>query len=158
VPRLLALDRQLSIEQRIERADDQTLRQARANLPLLLRGGYVATSKRILLIDDESYNCKALLAILRSLKLRDLERRVALAYSGKAALREVEASLVRREDGHLECEIGLILSDCSMPRMDGYECTAKILELLSRRGVRGALPKIYAVTGHVEPEYKEKAI
>ena len=47
-----------------------------------------------------------------------------------------------------------------MPRMDGYQCTKNILKILKKNGLtkEEEIPKIYALTGHVEPEYKLLAI
>mmetsp|Transcript_16155 Transcript_16155/g.27333 ORF Transcript_16155/g.27333 Transcript_16155/m.27333 type:complete len:98 (+) Transcript_16155:200-493(+) len=47
-----------------------------------------------------------------------------------------------------------------MPRMDGYECVRRIHKLLKLNGITDpeSIPKIYAVTGHVEPEYKKMSI
>ena len=61
----------------------------------------------------------------------------------------------------------LILTDCSMPFMDGYKATEKIRQMLSdawdaqsghslSESDRKRL-KIIAITGHVEPEYLKKA-
>mmetsp|Transcript_11994 Transcript_11994/g.18524 ORF Transcript_11994/g.18524 Transcript_11994/m.18524 type:complete len:95 (-) Transcript_11994:181-465(-) len=46
----------------------------------------------------------------------------------------------------------VIFTDCSMPFMDGYECT-KLARELFRLARVSQLPRIIAVTGHVEPEY-----
>lgn len=88
------------------------------------------TNKKILVVDDESYNCQALFAILKSLQLRDAKENVLMAYSGKRALQILTENSKRKSSlksaGVLErgsTEIGLILTDCSMPRMDGYSFT-----------------------------------
>jgi len=44
------------------------------------------TQKKILIIDDESFNCQALLGILKILKLKDIKLMVDLAFSGEEAL------------------------------------------------------------------------
>ena len=48
----------------------------------------------------------------------------------------------------------LILTDCSMPIMDGYEAVKQIRDLLQNQDER---IKIIAVRGHVEAEYLKKA-
>ncbi len=54
------------------------------------------------------------------------------------------------------CDISLILTDCSMPFVDGYQFAEMAHELFAIMGITEA-PKIVAITGHVEPEYKFKA-
>jgi len=58
------------------------------------------------------------------------------------------------------CDYELILTDCSMPFMDGYECTKCIRLLLEYSGITTLKdqPRIVAVTGHFEPEFQMKAI
>jgi CheY-like chemotaxis protein len=120
------------------------------------------SQKKILVVDDESYNCKALFQIMKALKLPNPIERVLKAYSGKQALRYAQQSIHwEHEDNQLlrrrVSDIGLVLTDCSMPRMDGYECAQKMKQMFRVQSVENP-PKIYAVTGHVEPEYKAKAI
>ena len=61
-----------------------------------------------------------------------------------------------------ECDpyrFSLILMDCNMPFMDGYEATKRIRRGLSDIDVtRDQQPRIVAITGHVENEYVEKAL
>ena len=49
------------------------------------------------------------------------------------------------------CSYGLILMDCNMPRMDGYQATTEIRTFLTNEGIDQ--PIITAVTGHTEPSY-----
>jgi len=50
------------------------------------------------------------------------------------------------------CDFGLILTDCSMPFMDGYECS-KIINQIFKEVRLAEAPPILAITGHVELEY-----
>lgn len=49
----------------------------------------------------------------------------------------------------------LILMDCNMPVMDGYEATRSIRDMIGSRGA--AQPLIIAITGHTENMYLEHA-
>ena len=52
-------------------------------------------------------------------------------------------------------EYKLIITDLSMPMMDGYETTKKIRQYIAARG--SAQPVIIACTGHTEEAFIEKA-
>ena len=53
----------------------------------------------------------------------------------------------------------MILTDCSMPFMDGYDCARHIIKILNQARIpEEERPQILAVTGHVESEYQRKAI
>lgn len=54
------------------------------------------------------------------------------------------------------CSYDLILMDCNMPVMDGYDSTSKIRTFFFELGLDQ--PIISAVTGHTEPEYVNRAI
>jgi len=112
------------------------------------------SQKKILIIDDESFNCQAMLGMISVLKLPEVGSRVDLAYSGQDALDLVEQSI---DEAKQECDYSVIFTDCSMPFMDGYECCQRIHCLLDSLNIR-AKPKILAVTGHVESEYQRKAL
>ena len=73
----------------------------------------VATSHRILIVDDDRSSCEIIAKIL-SLRSYDVD----VAYNGPAAL-----ELIRQRD------YGLALIDYRMPGMDGVELYRKIREL-----------------------------
>jgi len=54
------------------------------------------------------------------------------------------------------CSYNLILMDCNMPFMDGYQCSEMIRAYLFNKGVDQ--PIIVAMTGHTEHKYIERAL
>ena len=77
-----------------------------------------------------------------------------MAYNGREAVEKVKKS-VEAHEGY-ECGFDLILMDCNMPFMDGYESTHEIRKYLY--SLRLDQPLIVAVTGHAEPAYVKRAI
>mmetsp|Transcript_9107 Transcript_9107/g.15361 ORF Transcript_9107/g.15361 Transcript_9107/m.15361 type:complete len:101 (-) Transcript_9107:19-321(-) len=59
------------------------------------------------------------------------------------------------ENNGQKCDYQLILMDCNMPIMDGYDATTKIRQYIYEQGL--AQPIISAVTGHSEQSYVERA-
>lgn len=52
-----------------------------------------------------------------------------------------------------------MITDCNMPVMDGFEASKSIIAFLSSKGIpHDSQPVIVALTGHVELEYKNKAL
>ena len=94
--------------------------------------------KRILVVEDNRANQQVVLAMLERLGCR-----VVIANNGRESLQ-----LVVRE--HFD----LVLMDCHMPEMDGYEATAQIRKL---EGDNPQLP-IVAMTANVQKGEAEKCL
>jgi len=73
---------------------------------------------------------------------------------GRCALNEIIANIDSNNGNH--CNYELILMDCQMPMMDGYEATQMIREYVHSKGL--PQPIIIAVTGHCEDSYVKRAI
>ena len=89
------------------------------------------------------------------LKVKNRSEICEFAYNGEQAFEKVQNSVFENDP----FKYSLILMDCNMPVMDGYECTKKIRKLYNSMDVsKESQPKIVAVTGHIESEYIDRAI
>lgn len=95
-------------------------------------------SLRVLLAEDNLINQKVVVTMLQKLGCH-----IALARDGVEA---VEMALKHPYD--------LILMDCEMPRMSGFEATA---EILRRKGTEN-VPPIIALTAHAIVGYEERCL
>lgn len=106
--------------------------------------------------DDEPYNLMALTNFMKMLGFEDMDNVVKQCFNGLEVVRLVEQAIA--EDDPFR--YSLILTDCSMPVMDGYEASSQIQTLFSRAGIDQNDPRrplIIAITGHVEQEFIQKA-
>ena len=110
-------------------------------------------TSRILVVDDEKFNCDIILGFLMLLGLKNRHQRTAFAYNGEQAVAQVQQAIDQGDPTRFK----LILMDCNMPFMDGYQAT-KNIRRLTQGLPQEDQPKIFAVTGHVEDEYYTKAI
>ena len=110
--------------------------------------------RRILIVDDQSFNINAVLIILNTILKLDTFRTCSIAYNGLEALEKVKQS-VQAYQGQ-NCGFDLILMDCNMPFMDGYDSTQEIRKYLYSLGIDQ--PLIVALTGHTEPGFIKRAI
>ena len=83
---------------------------------------------KILLVDDEDYNLTALKIILQYHIRLDVDKYCDEAVNGQEALTAVQNSVMKND--FRMCQYDLILMDCNMPIMDGYEATKKIRKYL----------------------------
>jgi len=56
-----------------------------------------------------------------SLKIADLDKICECAFNGKKAVEKIIEDVEKHDKQH--CSYSLIMMDCSMPVMDGYEAT-----------------------------------
>jgi len=106
------------------------------------------------LVDDQQFNIEAIeIMMLYSFKLptKDL---CDHAYNGRQALEAVMKN-VEENEGQF-CQYNLILIDCNMPFMDGYDATKAIREYLYKMNIDQ--PIITAVTGHVDDNSVNKGL
>ena len=103
-----------------------------------------------MLVDDEVFNIFAVQGLMRVLGL-DQRVKIDVCYNGEQSVNFIRKAI---EEDDVD-RYSLILTDCSMPFMDGYEASNIIRRLL--RQAKGKELEIVAITGHVEPDYLKKA-
>ncbi len=109
------------------------------DLPVLKALPY--RGKRILVAEDNAVNRQVIKAMLGALGVN-----VEVVNDGEQARQRVLAG---------EVQFDLILMDCQMPILDGYQATRAIRE---HEALTGLAPvPIVALTAHALPEYREKA-
>jgi len=74
-----------------------------------------------MIVDDQSFNIKAALIIFNTCLKLETESICSLAYNGREAFEKVVQSV--QSHGGRKCGYELILMDCNMPFMDGYDST-----------------------------------
>ena len=99
--------------------------------------------KRVLLVEDDALNAK-----IASLLLVQRGITVMHAVNGKVGVEDFEA--------HGEAGIDLVLMDCQMPVMDGFEATHRIRALEQARGWRRT--PVSAFTAHAFDGYRDECL
>ena len=102
-------------------------------------------------VDDEAFNILVIKGLMRVLGMQDIESRVDCCYNGEQLVEHVQKAV---DEGD-PYRYSLILTDCMMPFMDGYEAVKRVRKILKEYNRRPLY--IIAVTGHVEKEYITKA-
>ena len=85
-------------------------------------------NRRILIVDDEPYNLIALKIMLKQCGIP--EEYIDCAYNGQEAY-----EIVQKEYRLKQYSFGLIIMDCSMPIMNGYEATELIRRFLRKKDI-----------------------
>ena len=110
--------------------------------------------QKILIVDDEDYNIDALKILLKYSAKVDVDLVCDSATNGSEALKKVEENVGNNEGKN--CNYALILMDCNMPIMDGYEATTRIRKYIANK--RLSQPVISCITGHSEQSHAKMAI
>lgn len=79
----------------------------------------IHTAGKILVVDDEKFNCDIIEGFLMILGYALWKENTVFAYNGEQAVKQVKKSI---DEGD-PYRFSLILMDCNMPFLDGYEAT-----------------------------------
>lgn len=82
---------------------------------------------KILVVDDEAFNILVIKGLMRVLGMQGIEERVDSGYNGEQLVEHIEKAIAEGDP----YRYSLILTDCMMPFMDGYEATKRVRKLLS---------------------------
>lgn len=112
--------------------------------------------QKVVVVDDEPFNVDAVVHILELFGIKK-DTQILVGRSGFDTIDIINKALNEHELG----QIALVISDCSMPRMDGYESIKEVRRLIRENRDANILQnnlqqphlRIVALTGHVEPEY-----
>ena len=110
----------------------------------------IPTKKRILIVDDEPFNIISMQLSLSRLGIKGLGLLIDRAYNGLEAVNKVKNSFLYGTHVY-----GLIITDISMPVMDGYDASSEIRDFYLLK--KAPQPLIVACTGHVEEDFIKKA-
>jgi CheY-like chemotaxis protein len=101
----------------------------------------------VLIVDDNNFNLVVLMSMLSKLSIS-----CDTALNGKIALEKIVQSQQRK------CcsPYALVLMDCSMPVMDGYEATEKIVKMMNKKEI--APLTVIGVTAYTSTEHLDNCI
>jgi len=88
---------------------------------------FLQNDRRIMVVDDEVFNTVAIQGLMRVLGFTQMNL-VDICYNGEQAVELIQKAI---HEGAPQ-RYSLILTDCSMPFMDGYEASKKIRDLLQQ--------------------------
>ena len=115
-------------------------RSIRNDTPIEHSGQLGTEGLSVLVVEDNAVNQMVIGALLKKLAVS-----VTLASSGEEALELLQSS---------DALPDLVLMDCEMPGLDGYE-TTRLIRGLEQQHSRPALP-ILALTAHATTEHRER--
>ena len=87
---------------------------------------WTENTKKILVVDDERFNCDIIDGFLMIVGIKNRNEMVEYAYNGEEAVNKINVAISENDPSRY----GLILMDCNMPFMDGYTATKKIKKAL----------------------------
>jgi CheY-like chemotaxis protein len=84
-----------------------------------------AYASKILVVDDEKFNCDIIDGFLMILGFKNRHQMTVFSYNGEQAVQEIQNAIDQSDP----FRFSLILMDCNMPFLDGYEATKRIRSL-----------------------------
>ena len=108
----------------------------------------VDNNSYVMMVDDEAYNCEVLKSMLICLGVEP--ERIIVCMGGKQALKKCKE--IKKENKTLK----LLLTDLSMPIMDGYKFIKKFRKVMG--GYQEIPTLVVAITGHAESGFFLKAL
>ena len=87
----------------------------------------VRNHQKILIVDDEKFNCDIIYGFMMILGLRNRADIAEFAFNGEEALRKIQHAVHNNNP----YKYSIIMMDCNMPFMDGYDATQKIRKLFT---------------------------
>lgn len=82
------------------------------------------------MIDDEPFNVVSMLVLISSFKIKGLTRLIDRAYNGLEGLNKAKNALLTKSHSY-----SLVITDISMPVMDGYEVSKEIRHLYEKNNI-----------------------
>lgn len=86
---------------------------------------------KILIVDDERFNCDTVMGLMMLLGVTNRYLLTKFVYNGEDAVKEIQQAIDENEP----FRYGLILMDCNMPFLDGFEATKHIRQLFENHGI-----------------------
>ena len=83
--------------------------------------------QKILIVDDEKFNCDIIYGFMMILGVKKRSEIAEFAFNGEEALRKIQEAVYNNNP----YKYSIIMMDCNMPFMDGYDATQKIRKLFS---------------------------
>ena len=110
--------------------------------------------KRIMIVDDEPFNVNGIKVLVQCLTASipgfKLDDQVDTANNGLQACEKFKEKIAKG------FTYSMILMDCNMPKMDGYDACKEIKRYAATEGIE--CPDVVALTGHVEDKYIQRAL
>lgn len=108
---------------------------------------------KVLVVDEQALSCETLDGFFMVMNFRDRQNNISYVHSGLQALDSINRALTEPQEPYT---YNLIMVDCSLPVLNGFETAKLIRTLYKKHGIpRSEQPKIVGM--HERPDEKMKA-
>lgn len=101
---------------------------------------------KMILVDDEAFNILAIKGMMRVLGMTNIDEKVEECFNGLECVNLIENAINENQSERYS----LILTDCKMPIMDGYESTKRIRKLFKAESEKNII-----MSGSSQEAYEE---